>query len=99
AMDVAAPEHIEISPSAQISVQAARGIFSTRRGDLRLVIGLSAVAGMKVDEFMAVVAQQFGRFSSPSASAASIWTESINHWLAEQTKEGGHWDERLNLWR
>lgn len=99
AMDVAAPEFIEISPGTQIQVEPTRGILSTNRGDLRLVLGLAAAAGMTVQELSAVLAGQFGCFATRSSSMVYIWAGSINRWFGRHSAEKNLWDERLDLWR
>lgn len=98
AMDVAAPEFIEITPEAHVRVAPARGIRSLRSGDLRLTLGLAVVANGNVSQLLGLIAREFGRFSTPPASRATIGIHAINGWFARQARIPAEWDERFNAW-
>lgn len=95
AMDVAAPELIEITPGASIRVAPARDLRSLKRGDLRLSLGLAVVAGCSVQQLSGLLAREFGRYASPASARAAIWTHSINQWFAERSRIPDEWDERF----
>lgn len=98
AMDVAAPEFIEISAAADIRVAPARGLRSVKRGDLRLTLGLALVAGCSVQQLAGLLAREFGRYASPASARAAIWIHSINQWFAERSHIPDAWDERFDHW-
>ncbi|MCR6652467.1 MAG: M48 family metallopeptidase [Cellvibrionaceae bacterium] len=98
AMDVAAPELIEISAAADIRVAPARGLRSLKRGDLRLTLGLALVAGCSVQQLAGLLAREFGRYASPSATRAAIWIHTINQWFARRSRTPDEWDQRFDHW-
>lgn len=95
AMDVTAPEVIELTPGASIRVAPARGLRSLSRGDLRLSLGLAAVAGCSVQQLSGLLVREFGRYASPVSARAAIWTYSINQWFADRCRIPDEWDERF----
>lgn len=95
AMDVTAPEVIELTPGASIRVAPARGLRSLGRSDLRLSLGLAAVAGCSVQQLSGLLAREFGRYASPSSARAAIWIRSINQWFADRSCIPDGWDERF----
>jgi Zn-dependent protease with chaperone function len=98
AMEVPAPEFIEITPEVNAAAGPVHGMFSLAKGELRLVIGLSLVSGMTVQQFMGVLAHEFGHFSQRSSMIANIWVNTINGWLAECAYGQDEWDERFARW-
>lgn len=98
AMDVAAPEFIEITPDAHVRVAPAKGIRSLGNGELRLTLGLAAVAGCNVNQLLGLIAREFGRFSSPQATRATIFIHSINGWFAHHAVVPAEWDEKFRGW-
>jgi|GEM_PF-2518743 len=99
AMEVPAPEFIEITPEVNAAAGPVHGIYSLAKGELRLVIGLSLVAGMTVQQFIGVLAHEFGHFSQRSSMIANIWVNTINRWLAECAYGQDEWFERFDRWR
>lgn len=95
AMDVTAPEIIELTPGASIRVAPARGLRSLSRGDLRLSLGLATVARCSVQQLSGLLAREFGRYASPASARAAIWTHSINQWFADRSRIPDEWDERF----
>jgi hypothetical protein len=95
ALDVTAPEVIELIPGASIRVAPARGLRSLSRGDLRLSLGLATVAGCSVQQLAGLLAREFGRYASPASARAAIWTRSINQWFADRSRVPDEWDERF----
>lgn len=99
AMEVPAPEFIEITPEVNAAAGPVHGIYSLVKGELRLVIGLSLVSGMTVQQLMGVLAHEFGHFSQRSSMIANIWVNTINGWLAECAYGQDEWDARFDHWR
>lgn len=99
AMEVPAPEFIEITPEVNAAAGPVHGIYSLVKGELRLVIGLSLVSGMTVQQLMGVLAHEFGHFSQRSSMIANIWVNTINGWLAECAYGQDEWDTRFDRWR
>lgn len=95
ALDVTAPDLIEINPGASIRVVPARGLRSLSRGDLRLSLGLAAVASCSVQQLSGLLAREFGRYASPTSARAAIWMHSINQWFADRCRVPDEWDERF----
>ena len=98
AMDVTAPEFIEITPDAHVRVAPVKGIRSLGSGELRLTLGLAAVASCNVNQLLGLIAREFGRFSSPQATRAAIFIHSINGWFAHHASIPAGWDERFHAW-
>lgn len=98
AMDVTAPEFIEITPDARVRVIPAKGMGSLSSGELRLTLGLAAVAGCSVNQLLGLIAREFGRFSNPQASRAAIFIHSINRWFAGHAAVPTEWDENFRSW-
>lgn len=98
AMDVTAPEFIEITPDAHVRVMPAKGMGSLNNGELRLTLGLAAVAGCSVNQLLGLIAGEFGRFSSPQATRAAIFIHSINRWFARHATVPAEWDETFRGW-
>lgn len=98
AMDVPAPQFIEITAGSQVRVAPARGIRSLNRGDLRLTLGLAALASCNLDQLMGLIAREFGRFSSSKATRTTTWIHTINGWLAHHARIPAEWDERFEAW-
>lgn len=99
AMEVPAPEFIEITPEVNAAAGPVHGLYSLARGELRLVIGLSLVNGATVQQLMGVLAHEFGHFSQRSSMIANIWVNTINGWLAECAYGQDEWYERFDRWR
>jgi hypothetical protein len=98
AMDVMAPEFIEITPSAHVRVGPAQGIGNLGNGELRLTLGLAVVASCTVTQLLGLIAREFGRFSSPPATRAAICIPAVNGWFAHQSRIPSEWDERFQNW-
>lgn len=98
AMDVMAPEFIEITPDAHVRVGPARGIRSLGDGELRLTLGLAAVAGCTINQLLGLIAREFGRFSSTPATRAAICIYTINGWFAQHARAPDEWDKRFQDW-
>lgn len=99
AMEVPAPEFIELTPEVNAAAGPVDGLYSLAKGELRLVIGLSLVNGMTVQQLMGVLAHEFGHFSQRSSMIANIWVNTINGWLAECAYGQDEWDTRFERWR
>ncbi len=98
AMDVPAPEFIEITPDANAAAGPVHGILSLLRGELRLVLGMGLVAGTSVQALMGILAHEFGHFSQRKTMIANIWVNTINGWLADCAYGQDEWDERFERW-
>lgn len=99
AMGVPAPQYIEIDTDMNAAAGPTHGLLSLARGQLRLVIGLSLVAGTTVQEFVGIMAHEFGHFAQRSSMFASSWVNTVNRWLGECAFGGNVWSLRIERWQ
>lgn len=98
AAGVPVPEIIEIMPEVNAAAGPTAGLVSLSRGKLKLMIGMSLVAGSNVQQLMGVIAHEFGHFAQRSGMFAYQLINRINRWLAECAYGQDAWRERLNRW-
>ncbi len=98
AANVPVPEYIEIMPEVNAAAGSTGGLVSLSRGKLKLMIGLSLVAGSNVQQLMGIIAHEFGHFAQRSGMFAYQWINYVNRWLAECAFGQDIWRERLDRW-
>lgn len=99
AMGVPAPRYIEIDADMNAAAGPVHGLVSLLRGELRLVVGLSLVAGTTVQEFVGVMAHEFGHFAQRSSMFTSVWVNTVNRWLGECAFGHNVWSQRIERWQ
>lgn len=98
AIGVPAPQYIELIPDVNAAAGPVNGLLSLQQGKLRLVIGLSLVAGSTVQQLLGVIAHEFGHFAQRSAMTTNMWVNYVNRWLGECAFGQDEWHERLARW-
>lgn len=99
AIGVPAPQFIEVIPDMNAAAGPVHGMASLAKGELKLVIGMSLVMGTSVQQFMGVLAHEFGHFSQRSSMMAYIWINTVSHWLWQCGYGQDVWTERLERWQ
>lgn len=99
AMGVPAPAYIRLDAYPNASAGPVKGMVSLARGELSLGIGLSFVMGMTVEQFLGVIAHEFGHFSQRSSMMAYVWINRVNHWLFMCAHGQDHWAGRFRAWK
>ena len=72
-----------------------RGFFS---GDKVLTIGMPLVAGSTVQQFVGVLAHEFGHFAQRLGMRCSFLINRVNAWLESRAYARDPWDDRLQGW-
>lgn len=83
AIGVPAPVHIELVADVNAAAGPMHGMASLLHGQLKLVIGMSLVAGSNVQQLLGILGHEFGHFSQRTAMIAYVWINKVNHWLGE----------------
>ncbi|GGY83158.1 hypothetical protein GCM10011613_30030 [Cellvibrio zantedeschiae] len=99
AIGVPAPQYIELIPDVNAAAGPVNGLLSLQQGKLRLVIGLSLVAGSTVQQLLGVIAHEFGHFAQRSAMTTNMWVNYVNRWLGECAFGQDEWHARLARWQ
>lgn len=99
AIGVPAPQYIELIPDVNAAAGPVKGLISLQQGKLKLVIGLSLVAGSSVQQLLGVIAHEFGHFAQRSAMTTNMWVNYVNRWLGECAFGQDEWHERLARWQ
>lgn len=95
---VRAPRPKQINIDADVNASAAfrSGMWSLFiKGDLTLTIGAPLAAGFNVNQFVGVLAHEFGHFSQGGGMKMTYIVRSINHWFARVVFERDEWDQWL----
>ena len=96
---VPAPQYIEVIADMNAAAGPVHGMASLAKGELKLIIGMALVMGTNVQQFMGVLAHEFGHFSQRSSMMAYIWINTVNHWLWQCGYGQDVWTERLERWK
>lgn len=99
AIGVPAPQFIEIIPDMNAAAGPVHGMGSLAKGELKLIVGMALVMGTTAQQFMGVLAHEFGHFSQRSSMMAYIWINTVNRWLGECGFGQDVWTQRLHDWR
>lgn len=98
AIGVPAPVHIELVADVNAAAGPVQGMSSLLRGQLKLVVGMSLVAGSNVQQLLGILGHEFGHFAQRNAMIAYVWINKINHWLGECAFGQDALHEKLNTW-
>ncbi|WP_120993697.1 M48 family metallopeptidase [Stutzerimonas urumqiensis] len=92
------PVAVELSGQVNASVHFEggwRGFFTGRKV---LTIGLPLVAGLTVQQFVGVLAHEFGHFAQRFGLRCSFLINHVNAWLEARSYARDAWDDRLDDW-
>ncbi len=73
-----------------------RGFFSDRKV---LTIGMPLVAGLSAQQFVGVLAHEFGHFGQRLGMRCHFLINRVNAWLESRAHFSDPWDERLAAWQ
>ena len=99
AMQVPAPTYIALDHRVNAAAGSADGLGSLLRGELKLVLGLSLVAGMNVQQLLGVVAHEFGHFAQRSSMLAYWFINTVNQWLYDCAHGQDDWQDAIERWQ
>lgn len=92
------PERIVVDLQVNASASFAHGWRSLFDGSLALTVGLPLVSALRLREFAAILAHEFGHLSQGAGMRFYYTTASVNRWFARVVFERDRWDERLQTW-
>jgi len=98
AMGVPAPEYIELVTEVNAAAAPVKGMVSLMQGRLRLIVGLSMVSGFTVQQFIGVLAHEFGHFSQRKSMLVYGWINRVTRWLSECAHGQDFWQPRIRRW-
>jgi len=94
---IGAPQPRQIAVDYQFNASASfrRGFRSMLGSDLVLTIGVPLAAVLSIQQFVGILAHEFGHFSQGTGMRLSYIIRSINAWFARVVYERDAWDEWL----
>ncbi|MEN6452519.1 MAG: M48 family metalloprotease [Thermoguttaceae bacterium] len=93
------PKRIDVDCQVNASASLRRGIWSIFAGnDLVLTIGLPLAAAMNAEQFVGVLAHEFGHFSQGVAMRMTFLIRAISFWFTRVVYERDEWDVQLVVW-
>lgn len=98
AMGLQPPVAVQLSAQVNASVHFADGWRGFRSGDKVLTIGMPLVAGLTVQQFVGVLAHEFGHFAQRLGMRSSYLINHVNAWLEVRGHTRDAWDDRLEEW-
>lgn len=98
AIGVSAPYEIQVSWDANASVHFRNGWQGLFTGRKVLTIGMSLVAGLNAQQFVGVLAHEFGHFAQRVGMTCSFIVNSVNRWLEHCAHGEDPWEQRLRRW-
>lgn len=98
AIGVSAPHEIHVSWDANASVHFRNGWRGLLTGRKVLTIGMSLVAGLSAQQFVGVLAHEFGHFAQRVGMTCSFIVNSVNAWLERCAHGEDPWEQRLRRW-
>lgn len=98
AIGVSAPYEIQVSWDANASVHFRNGWRGLLTGRKVLTIGMSLVAGLNAQQFVGVLAHEFGHFAQRVGMTCSFIVNSVNAWLEHCAHGEDEWEQRLRRW-
>nr|WP_281423943.1 M48 family metallopeptidase [Oceanobacter mangrovi] len=98
AMGVPAPEVVELNSEVNAAAAPVNGFRSLARGKMKLILGLSLVAGSSVQQLLGVIAHEFGHFNQPKSMMAYLWINRVSSWLAECASGRDYWTQKIEQW-
>lgn len=98
AMGLQPPVAVQLSAQVNASVHFAGGWRGFRSGDKVLTIGMPLVAGLSVQQFVGVLAHEFGHFAQRLGMRSRFLINHVNAWLEVRGNTPDVWDDRLDEW-
>ena len=92
AMNAPIPSRVDIDCDINASASFRSGLGSLFGRDVKLTIGLPLVAGLTLQQFVGVLAHEFGHFTQGAAMRLTYLVRSINFWFARVVFERDEWD-------
>ncbi len=98
AIGVKAPVAVHLSAQVNASVHFEEGWRGLRSGRKVLTIGMPLVAGLTTQQFVGVLAHEFGHFAQRLGLRSSFLINRVNAWLELRCHGSDPWDDRLDEW-
>jgi Zn-dependent protease with chaperone function len=98
AIGVSPPSEIQVSWDANASVHFRNGWSGLLTGRKVLTIGMALVGGLTAQQFVGVLAHEFGHFAQRVGMTCSYIVNSVNAWLEHCAYGEDEWEHRLRRW-
>jgi Zn-dependent protease with chaperone function len=98
AIGVSPPSEIHVSWDANASVHFRDGWRGLLTGRKVLTIGMSLVAGLNAQQFVGVLAHEFGHFAQRFGMTCSYIMNTVNAWLEHCAHGEDEWEQRMRRW-
>jgi len=98
AIGVSPPSEIHVSWDANASVHFRNGWRGLVTGKKVLTIGLSLVGGLNAQQFVGVLAHEFGHFAQRVGMTCSYIVNSVNAWMEHCAHGEDEWEQRMRRW-
>jgi Zn-dependent protease with chaperone function len=98
AIGIRPPVALKMSNQVNASVHFEGGWPGFFSGRKVLTIGLPLVAGLTSQQFLGVLAHEFGHFAQRFGMRCSFLINHVNAWLDVRAHQSDPWDERLQRW-
>ena len=98
ALDLQPPVTVHLSNQVNASVHFEGGWRGLRSGRKVLTIGMPLVAGLTVQQFVGVLAHEFGHFAQQLGMRSCFLINRVNAWLELRCLARDPWDDRLDEW-
>ncbi|EIL99448.1 peptidase [Rhodanobacter thiooxydans] len=98
AIGIRPPVALKMSNQVNASVHFEGGWPGFFSGRKVLTIGLPLVAGLTSQQFLGVLAHEFGHFAQRFGMRCSFLVNHVNAWLDVRAHQPDPWDERLQRW-
>jgi Zn-dependent protease with chaperone function len=98
AIGVSPPSEIHVSWDANASVHFRDGWRGLLTGRKVLTIGMSLVAGLNAQQFVGVLAHEFGHFAQRVGMTCSYIVNTVNAWLEYCAHGEDEWEQRMRRW-
>lgn len=98
ALDLQPPVAVHLSAQVNASVHFEGGWRGLRADRKVLTIGMPLVAGLTAQQFVGVLAHEFGHFAQQLGMRSSFLINRVNAWLEQRCLVRDPWDDRLDDW-
>lgn len=98
AIGIRPPVALRLSNEVNASVHFEGGWAGFFNGRKVLTIGLPLVAGLSSQQFLGVLAHEFGHFAQRLGMRCSFLINHVNAWLYQRAHRPDPWVERLEQW-
>ncbi|MDJ0938647.1 MAG: M48 family metalloprotease [Woeseiaceae bacterium] len=89
------PATIEVDADVSASASLRHGIFSK---ELRLIIGVPLMYGLRIEQLAAVIAHELGHFAQRGGMRIYVMINYVNRWLYNKAYEEDSWDDKIEEW-